>query len=131
MLAGGDGDDLVAAGWGLDGQMFGDAGADKVFGGPQDDTDMYGDHILFGDRSTFRDTASLHPQLPTLHPLLPSTLRIAECSTRPSTIRQLCWVLLTAAGGEGEDSIYADPGDDAYDDEDDSYVDPYCYYYAC
>ena len=103
---------------------------------------MYGS-ALYGDRSTFRDTASLHPQLPTPHPLLPSTLRIAECSTRPSTIRQLCWVLLTAAGGEGEDSIYADPGDDAYDDEDASYVDysaqfgdaysyeHYCYYYGC
>ena len=118
MLAGGEGDDLVAGGPGVDGFMNGDAGADKIFGGLGDDIgtgEHAGDHLLFGDRSTFRDAASLHPQLSTLHPLLPSTLRIAECSTRPSTIRQLCWVLSTAAGGEGEDSIYADPGDDAFD----------------
>ena len=117
MLAGGDGDDLVAGGPGGDTFMHGDAGADKIFGGLGDDTTYDGYPLLYGDRSTFRDTASLHPQLPTLHPLLPSTLRIAECSTRPSTIRQLCWVLLTAAGGEGEDSIYIDPDDGAMDDD--------------
>ena len=142
MLAGGDGDDLVAAGPGDDGPMYGDAGADKIFGGLGDETfhmDSYfgGNtfHLLYGDRSTFRDTASLHPQLPTLHPLLPSTLRIAECSTRPSTIRQLCLVLLTAAGGDGEDSIYADPGDDAMDDDELNGCEYYSYelneYYGC
>ena len=87
MLAGGDGDDLLAGGPNVDENMHGDAGADKIFGG-EGNENFY---TFSGDRSTFRDTASLHPQLPTLHPLLPSTLRIAECSTRLSTIRQLCW----------------------------------------
>ena len=124
MLAGGDGDDLLAAGPGDDGQMQGDGGSDKIFKGLG--YDAYG---FYGDRSTFRDTASLHPHLPPLHPLLPSTLQIAECSTRPSTIRQLCWVLLTAAGGPGLDSIYGDPGDDvvlSYDPY--TYASSYCYY---
>ena len=37
------------------------------------------------------------------------------CFPQPfNSTRRSCWVVLTAAGDEGADSIYADPGDDAF-----------------
>ena len=57
------------------------------------------------------------PNYPHRTPCFPQPFESPNVSTRPLTIRQLCWVLLTAAGGEGEDSIYADPGDGAMDDD--------------
>ena len=64
MLTGGAGDDLVAGGPGDDAYLNGDDGDDKVFGGLGNE---FGNKYFFrpwvyGDRSTFRDTAAFWSQ---------------------------------------------------------------------